>query len=779
MKIGNKLTLGIASVATTAVIVTAVVVSWGAISRIEIGLTEARRQQMNLSQDSALQIVSNYFQATKNQLISFSHDDTVLKTVKVFTPAVESFNSQIAQKQDVSELESAISDFYRTDFTSAYNQLNPSAKFNASQVLNQIPEERRYMQAQYIANNDNPLGEKSKMVRAKDTTFYTLSHRKYHEQFLMYAEQFGFDDIYLVEPENGIIVYSVAKKIDFATSLKTGPFKDSALGVLAQKALAGSPDDVYFSDFKPYVPNLNKSTGFIATQLIKKGELQGVLVFEMSQARLDQLVTFNQGWENAGLGKTGEVVLIGGDHYTRTLRRNMIENSDVYVAELSNSNRISADEAATIRARGSNVGLEKVTIDAVTKALNGRTGYEIYSSPVSNEQTYVGYRPMQVFDQRWAVLGEMKTREAFGAIREVRSALLKSSIFIALLLTALSVVIGLFFSKMLVKPINQTVDALQAIASGEGDLTARLDESRRDEIGALAAAFNQFVHRIHGIVLQLRDIAHSIAESSDVLKNTGENNQRHAEDQNLQTDMVSTSVTEMAASFQEVADSTARADQQSQMTFQTGQESLNVVSESTHSINTTKNQIHEAADVIDLLNQDSTAIGQILDIIGSIAEQTNLLALNAAIEAARAGEQGRGFAVVADEVRTLAGRTQQSTAEIQEVVQRIQQRAKEAVQTIQSSAKEVAHTVELSDQARGSFEQIMQAMTEIRDLNSGIASAVEEQSAVADGISDSVHNIKDLNDQTVDGTLQATIAITELNDMTNKLEALVSQFKVD
>ncbi|WP_428244053.1 methyl-accepting chemotaxis protein [Gynuella sp.] len=773
MRIGNKLTIALAGLSTIAVISAAAIIGWSAIARIDDGLREARLQQMNLSQNSASRMLKNFTKASSDQILSYSQDSNVLKAMNNLKSSFTSYGPLMARKQSPELLKERAEDFYRNTFTNAYNQLNPNSPLDLNALISSFADETFAVHAQYIANNPNPLNDKEAMDDSGDGMSYTRAHLKFHHNFRGYKERFDFDDIYLINPENGYIVYSVEKKIDYGTSLFTGPFKNSPLAQAVNQAVSGNPGQVYFADFVPYVPNLNLPSSFIATQLVNdKQELEGILAFQLSTDHINSLVTFEHNWKGAGLGNTGEVVMVGPDNLTRTMRRGIIENFNDFIKTLS-ENGTDPATLKTIEARKSNIGLEKIDISN----LSGSTGSSIVKLPNGLEKL-IAYRPIEFFNQRWMVIGEMNSKEAFGAVARVKSDLIFISILIAILVIVISLVIGFIFSKMLVKPINHTVLTLQDIANGDGDLTARLDENRQDEIGDLSQAFNQFVSKIHDIVVNLREIASSLSQSSSVLKTTSSQNQKDMEDQNLQTDMVSTSITEMAASFQEVASHAAEADHQSQATFNTGQQSLVVMEKSSTSVSSMEQKISHASEVINTLNKNSTSIGKILEMIGSIAEQTNLLALNAAIEAARAGEQGRGFAVVADEVRTLAGRTQQSTAEIQSVVQELQKGASEAVNAIASSTEEAATMVELSEQARHAFEEIMQSMTGIRDLNTNIASAVEEQSSVADSISGSISHIKSINDQAVEGGHSAVAAIDDLNNMILKLESLVKQFKV-
>jgi methyl-accepting chemotaxis protein len=257
-----------------------------------------------------------------------------------------------------------------------------------------------------------------------------------------------------------------------------------------------------------------------------------------------------------------------------------------------------------------------------------------------------------------------------------------------------------------------------------------------------------------------------------------EETRKGADKQQQETDEVAIAVNEMSASGQEVArnaNSAADAAHNADVAADNGRQ---VVGHTIEAIDSLANEVKEAGAVIDRVEQDSESIGGVLDVIRGIAEQTNLLALNAAIEAARAGEQGRGFAVVADEVRTLASRTQQSTAEIQSMIERLQSGTREAVNVMDQSRQMAENTVGQAAKAGTSLEEINAAVTSIKDLNSQIACSAEEQSSVAEEINQKVTRISDITDQTAAGAQQTSSASNELNQLAETLKSLVGQFKV-
>jgi methyl-accepting chemotaxis protein len=353
-----------------------------------------------------------------------------------------------------------------------------------------------------------------------------------------------------------------------------------------------------------------------------------------------------------------------------------------------------------------------------------------------------------------------------------------------ILVLVVAVILGLFIilsyiiTKSIIFPIQKTTLAMNDISQGGGDLTARLDSDGNDEVTELAEAFNRYTSKIHKIICQVKDASDVLSKSSSELLGFSDQTNNDMMRQRSETQQVSTAVTEMSATIKDIAESSRSA---SQSANDAEKESINgetVVTEAVESINNLASEVDKSANVVNRLESESEAIGSVLDVIRGIAEQTNLLALNAAIEAARAGEQGRGFAVVADEVRTLASRTQESTQEIQQMIENLQSGSSEAVKVMQNSRDTTQLTVEKAEEAAQSLKKIASSIVIISEMNRKIAQAADEQSIVATEIDRSIVQISDLADQGTDNTTKVSSASEKLSSLSGELEKLVYQFKV-
>jgi len=358
-------------------------------------------------------------------------------------------------------------------------------------------------------------------------------------------------------------------------------------------------------------------------------------------------------------------------------------------------------------------------------------------------------------------------------------AVLSNQISGFLLATALLIFVLLYFiyKKTIGKKLEQLASALQEIAEGDGDLTRRLDESRRDELGDVAHWFNTFVGKLQRLVGDIKGSTDSLSGSAQQLSQVAEKSNAEITEQQMQTDQLATAINEMAAAVQEVANNTQQAATVADKANREASGGRAIVNDNIDGMDSLAGEIQRASDVIHQLQSETNEIGGVLDVIRGIAEQTNLLALNAAIEAARAGEQGRGFAVVADEVRTLASRTQESTQEIQNMIERLQSRAREAVKVMDENQVQSQAGVENASRVNDALQNINTAIAEINDLNTQIASAAEEQSHVAEEVNCNIQQISQCTDAAVEGSEQVARASEDLTRLATQLRDLADRFK--
>lgn len=347
-----------------------------------------------------------------------------------------------------------------------------------------------------------------------------------------------------------------------------------------------------------------------------------------------------------------------------------------------------------------------------------------------------------------------------------------------LLLGLILLVLYFVFRASIAKPMGALSQALQNIAEGEGDLTQRLDESRQDEVGAVGHSFNRFIEKIQLLVNELAEGFSKIKSATNQLDMVSSATHSGVSEQKNQLEQLSSAIAEMSASFAEVANSASSAASLVKDASATASKGSTIVNQSIDAIGTLNNDVAKSVEVLKTLQSDSQQIGSVLNVIRGIAEQTNLLALNAAIEAARAGEQGRGFAVVADEVRNLASKTQSSTEEIDKMIEQFHTGVDDAVNVANNSQESTNHCVQLISEAGEALEHIDQAMEAIDDMNHQIASAVEQQAAVSSEISENVCLIDQNTENLVDGANTTNQSSDSVNTAVNELSRLISRFKV-
>ena len=355
-----------------------------------------------------------------------------------------------------------------------------------------------------------------------------------------------------------------------------------------------------------------------------------------------------------------------------------------------------------------------------------------------------------------------------------------SATVLAITVIAIIIAIALFtvFMKLIISSISALRDQLDNIAQGEGDLTQRIPVTVEDDLGKLARSFNRVLENLQGMIGSIQNLSRDLGAGATELATAARENNDGVTRQTDSISMVATAINEMQSAIEEVAGNASRAAEITREAETKGNNSAQIIRSSSKQVHRLAAQISKAVEVIRKLSADSDNITSVLDVIRGIAEQTNLLALNAAIEAARAGEQGRGFAVVADEVRTLAQRTGQSTEDIQTMITALQTGVSDVVNVMETGSKEATETERLATEAEQELQAILEAISSITDVNTSVASATEEQTQVVDEINRSITDINDLAAASADRSKAIDGIAKSLESYVRELEQQTGRFRV-
>ena len=374
----------------------------------------------------------------------------------------------------------------------------------------------------------------------------------------------------------------------------------------------------------------------------------------------------------------------------------------------------------------------------------------------------------------WYIGLSVDKDKAYAMLNDFRaSAIVATVIAVAIIIALLGMLI-----RILIQPLHVMTRAMQDIADGEGDLTRRLSIQNQDEFGQLGNAFNRFVERIHGSIREVSSATEQVNEVALRVVSASNSSMLNSDEQSSRTNSVAAAINQLGAAAQEIARNAAQASHQASDARSLAEDGQQVVDRSIAAMNQLSNMLSASSSNIESLNSKTVNIGQILEVITSISQQTNLLALNAAIEAARAGEAGRGFAVVADEVRNLAHRTQESAQQVQTMIEELQVGARESVSTMGDSQRHSQDSVEIANLAGERLNSVTLRIGEIDGMNQSVATATEEQTAVVESINMDITEINTLNQEGVEN-LQSTLrACSDLEQQAARLKQLVGSFRI-
>ncbi len=745
-----------------------------AIKAGKVSLEEDARQSLIAVRDITATEITNYISNIEKQALSLSENLMVVDAMGEFALAYGKYSANL----DDAELEKrkqSIQGYYQQQFNVEFQSLNNGESVAIDTLVNPLDKESIALQYDFISNNKDALGNKHLLNTPANDSEYANLHAKYHPVFRNFIDRFGYYDLFLADPETGDIIYSVFKELDYTTSLIDGPYADSGIGKAF--TMANTATDKNFTgltDFAPYLPSYNAPASFIGTPIYSGEQKIGILILQMPVDKINEVMTYGAKWKETGLGESGETYLVGTDFTMRSNGRFLLEDKESYL-DLMATIGLSDQVINTMGAKETSIGLQPVETQGTKAALDGESGFAIFPD-YRNVRVLSAYKPIDVGGLRWAIMSEIDEAEAFAPAEELRKKIMAMISIIVVMALFCGPLIAWLLAITILTPIKKMINAVHDLANGEGDLTQRIEADNSCELGELSRWLNQFVEHLDQTFSDLIKSAMRLVPMSEELSEGNIAITKAANEQNQQIATVRDRLHQARLSTDQVQDESELIFSESDKGAKTVQEGIRVFDETYNQIHDLGVIIGDASTSIDSLKVESDKIVSVIDVINSIAEQTNLLALNAAIEAARAGEAGRGFAVVADEVRALASRTRESTLEVSSMVDAIQSGTESVVSTMSRGKQSTEECNIQVQEAKEKLTSIHEAMNKINQRVEGISSSVSEQKGNFDKVSSDFDSLDEcFHNSQMASNVTVQIGI-DMSKMSVKLHGMVDHF---
>jgi methyl-accepting chemotaxis protein len=774
--IKQKILYSFILMAAIPIVITSFILDWQANSSAQTAIEEQVKDRLTALRELKKDQIELYFKTLEKQVRSYSTDPAIVLSMQSLSRGFK--NDREVAASSVNDNKEALTAFYNTTVADEYNKYNP-----ANTSLNIIPSNMdalsSFHQYTFMVENQAPLSEKHFMIDPDNGSMYGTSHAEYHTRLYAMLDKLEIEDLLLINPD-GYVVYSAMKNIDFAVSLKQPPFNSSNLAQVYQRMMTNEDvNAVSISDMSTYIGNLDKSTMYIASPVQDvmdedAYERLGVLVFKIPTSKINNIMTNNAQWKKSGLGSSGNIFLVGQDYKIRSTSRKLTEEKDNYLKQLLAAG-IETIQLEKIEKRNSIINLVSEKNSANESALAGNSGISIVKNHLGNK-IISAYAPLKIPGLKWIISTELDTKEAFHAQANLQTKTRLTAVVITLIMIAIAIASGFFFASNLTRPIIKLSREITEIEK-DSDLTQRININSQDEIGTMAIAINNMLEKFRSSIDRVSSSTTMMATASEQMSVITTQTSNGIEQQFNDLNQVASSINAITTTVQDVTNNAKDAANSASHADEQALSGKVIVDNTVQSINTLSDVINRTAGVVHKLEQDSEQIGTVMDVIKTIAEQTNLLALNAAIEAARAGEQGRGFAVVADEVRNLAQRTQKSAVEIEDMIDSLRQGTQDAVEAMQAGLEQTQDSVNHAHQAGQALETITSAVNSINEINNKIAEASQEQQSVMEEINKNIINIRTVAEESTTGAQQTTQSSGELSGLAVDLQHMVNEFK--
>lgn len=759
--------------------------------------------------------VTDYFQLIRDQILTFGENRMIVEAMKEFPEAQKSarFETEVSPAE-LDRMRAANLAYYNTQFAVEYRKRTDGDAPSPAKHFDAIDEDSIYLQYQYISANPNPLGQKEALDTVNDNTEYARLHAKFHPVLRSYLQKFGYYDMFLVDIESGDIVYSVFKELDFSTSLTTGPYKDTNFAKAFRLAAAAeSRDEFYLVDYERYTPSYEDPASFVASPIFDGGKKIGVALFQVPINRITSIMN-----ERTGLGETGETYAVGNDGLYR--------NDSRFLDQLQ------------VRSTILNPKFKVDTIGS-RSALQGNSDTQIIPD-YRNIPVLSSWSPITIYEGiegklppiRWALLSEIdhaEIKRPLAFLTIARTGLMW--IVVATLLGAVtiyfvagritkqansiktmlsSVGIGMFDAraehithdelgdvalalnamcdntltliqsdeerKNVEASIESLIDEMEQIAAG--NLSVNVDV-KDDITGAISGSVQNMTEQLRSLIRRVQNATYMVTSSADEIVSESTKLSEESESQSVQIESTSERVLAITTEFEDLSRQSEGSAVVAQKARETANRGFQAVSNTVQGMERIREQVHATSKRIKRLGESSQEVGEIVQLISDIADRTSILALNASIQAAMAGDAGQGFAVVAEAVERLAERSNDATKQISTLIKAIQVETTEAISDMEEATREVVEGTQLATQAGQTLEEITEVSTTLESLIQTVSEAALQQSTAAKEVAATMTQISESTKRSAEKARISTETVTTLAMYASQLGNSVSQFQLD